>query len=183
MVPSAGTPASPAACLRAALRCGRLRRRPAAPLRPLVRSAAGERPAGIRAGMPPAGPSPVGGSLRSRRGRFRLVFAPDDCGGRKRPAGSGGCRYAPFFFFPLPSPAGKRGRKGKRGIAGFGRSRWSLQAPTPPFFIAEPHRVAVLLPIFFTRRHEPRSVFSLPEGGMGGDEQIISPLPLRVAAR
>lgn len=69
-------PATPAARSQAPLRCGLLRRRPAAPSRPLMRSAMGERPASILAGMPPAGPSPDGGSLRSRRTGFRLSFTP-----------------------------------------------------------------------------------------------------------
>ena len=39
-------------------------------------TATGIRPASILAGMPNADPSPIGGSLRSRRSLFRLISAP-----------------------------------------------------------------------------------------------------------
>jgi hypothetical protein len=135
-------PATPAACSRPLLRYGRLRRRPMAPSRPLVRSATCERPAGILASMPHACPSPVGGSLRSRRGGLSR-FRPKYQWGAKSADRLGRMVASLPHVFPPPVPGGEAGEKGKGGIAvdwaaPVGRSR----NPVGPSFLSLPSRTA-----------------------------------------
>jgi hypothetical protein len=93
-----------------------------------MQSATGNRSASILAGTPVADPSPVGGSLRSRRFLFRLSFAPCLMGGKTGQCALGGGReYAAFLLRPPSVPGGDTGRKGEKGTRVYGRSRWSLK--------------------------------------------------------
>ena len=81
-------------------------------------SATGERHAGILAVMPPADPSPEGGSLRSRRDWFRLNFAPKSLWGAKLAGLLRAVAASPrlAFFSPL-RPRWGYGENKEKGIA------------------------------------------------------------------
>jgi hypothetical protein len=108
-------------------------RRPAAPSRSLMpEPATGKRSASIHAVTPLADPSPVSGSLRSRRCLFRLIFAPrNTVGGKNGRFALSGSGFAALLFSPL-RPGGVRGKRKRRVSRGLrNRSRWSLRSSRP----------------------------------------------------
>ena len=110
-----------------------IRRRPAAPSRPLVRSATGNPVRRHPCRHPIANPLPDGGSLRSRPLFGSGSVSPHaHVGGETgRFALSGRSLRSRFAFYPPPVPRwGKRGElKGEKGIAVF---RESCREPKTP---------------------------------------------------
>ena len=78
--------------------------------------------------MPPADPSPRGGSLRSRPLFVPAQFPPKIPWGGELDGCDSGSGFAAFAAcYPLPSPSGGGGEKGARGCFK-DRFRWSLES-------------------------------------------------------